>query len=368
MNDEDTMKEYWHKAREYAGYVFDNSNYTIATALHIMGMEYLFMQGDRNRGNSYLYLAQKMCERLGMLNSDVYLRYCTLDLCIKMHSMTFEDFHRAREKLAQARALPTADAMFPLALQYTPANTTLTTTTPFTQPRTQPSPPPTTTPTVATSNSLSQLQAMVASSQQPRMQHPALSSVVPPQQAQSSQATHTQLPQRHTVQAHPPMQQQPHSQSHHPSQRQQQQQQQPQQQQPRPPGVIVEVSPEEPPAVPQWSQEDYRNYQRAHMLIAQSAINVAACAILRRQQEELYEEYTEDADELAEYLERRKRMVEHIIIYMPRFEEEFELQCEGTPKTFPYSFRMFLYAMVADAFWSLGYVEHAHDYALRYLR
>jgi len=104
------------------------------------------------------------------------------------------------------------------------------------------------------------------------------------------------------------------------------------------------------------------------MLIAQSAINVAACAILRRQQEELYEEYTEDADELAEYLERRKRMVEHIIIYMPRFEEEFELQCEGTPKTFPYSFRMFLYAMVADAFWSLGYVEHAHDYALRYLR
>ena len=105
VGDRGTEKDCWMRCKHQVGELFDEPDYTTATALMFMVSYGASNTLERNHMDYYCALAEVMCERLGALNSEVYTRLiCTGFMSSQDRSSAeFRCFYR---KVQDAQKLP----------------------------------------------------------------------------------------------------------------------------------------------------------------------------------------------------------------------------------------------------------------------
>jgi hypothetical protein len=105
--DEKSHMEFYMRARQHLGYLFDTTDYSVALALIAMSHHTMYWEADAKRSEYYLTLAINIIAQLGAFHSDVYHR------CLCMHSLTFRHgssdlakMVKLKQELRRAKQMP----------------------------------------------------------------------------------------------------------------------------------------------------------------------------------------------------------------------------------------------------------------------
>lgn len=95
--DEKSHMEFYTRAREFLGHLFDTTNYSVALALVVMSHHAMYWEGDAKRTEYYLTLVTNIVTQLGAFHSDGYHR------CLAMQSATLRNEQSDLTKMAKLK-------------------------------------------------------------------------------------------------------------------------------------------------------------------------------------------------------------------------------------------------------------------------